>query len=253
MLSVQLATAKGLRGASAPTVTSTARAKSGAGDVEVQAEGSDGQQRYKPQTLLMFVQALVLGLDAVIKLASGPAHYDRMDNVSFVCSNNASTAFVRPGDEWFSTSQSLWAAGQMTGSLLGMGLPAWVGFRATIVCFNALSIGGNLMYALADPSVGGFGLQGVALAGSFVVGLGAAQVGVAMGFIALEEQGEKRVESALVLHKILLMIGMVVGTILSLPLQGLLTQDHFWGALAIQPGVGAALVSLICFATCSWL
>eukprot|EP00750_Incisomonas_marina_P017954 INCI2658.1.p1 GENE.INCI2658.1~~INCI2658.1.p1 ORF type:complete len:954 (+),score=123.46 INCI2658.1:161-2863(+) len=206
------------------------------------------QQAYQPPTLLMLVQALVLGLDAVIKLASGPTHYDRMDNVSFVCSNNVSTAFVRPGDEWFSTSQSLWAAGQMAGSLVAMGLPSWVGFRATIVCFNVLSIGGNLMYALADPSIGGFGQQGLALAGSFVVGLGAAQVGVAMGFIALEEQGEQRVESALVLHKILLMLGMVVGTVLTLPLQGLLTQDRFWGALAIQPGVGAALVAVFAYA-----
>jgi len=208
-----------------------------------------GRYDFTAGTVAVIIVALAQGVDCSITLASAPAFFDRMDNFTYSCGSNESSSADRPGSESFSSGQSAWAIGQMVGSLACIGLPGWLGFRATMLLYVSLSIVGNILYAIADPSIFGFGMEPLAIVGRAVNGVGAASISVALGYIPLHEPDSSRLD-ALIIHKIALMSGMFIGALCSLPLSLLTAQELQWGRLAMRSGVGAAFVAILVYIPC---
>ena len=102
MLSAQLATLRGGVGRDDAAVEhqsgKSGKALSSSSSSSLADHVCGGSNHFTLGTVVVLCQALVMGIDCIIAIAAGPAYYDRMSNLSYVCINNDSQ-LVRSGDE----------------------------------------------------------------------------------------------------------------------------------------------------------
>lgn len=168
--------------------------------------------------VLMEWNYFTLGMDYTMWISTAPAYFETILNYTgqYESGINGTLLLLEDGAEGFSVAQSVWAAGQLMGSLSAAPLSHYLGFRFSFVVLTILSIAGNILYGMAGM-MGGDAGKWIAWIGKTINGFGDGSLALSLAYITIALfENQKLMRKAVFHARSCMGLGQVIGAAIAI-------------------------------------